>query len=57
VFTEEKGFWLPHYDYTQKPRREDFEECRDSFKYRETLDPLMVQAFKAACATIQPQRG
>jgi uncharacterized LabA/DUF88 family protein len=36
---------LEHYDYTHQIRRNDFEECRDSFDYRSELDPAIVELF------------
>jgi uncharacterized LabA/DUF88 family protein len=36
---------LEHYDYTHQIRRNEFEECRDTFDYRGELDPTMVALF------------
>jgi uncharacterized LabA/DUF88 family protein len=57
LFTNKKMVVLNHYDYTQQLRRDDFDECKDSFNYRETLDPMMVAAFTAACTSMQPVRS
>jgi uncharacterized LabA/DUF88 family protein len=36
---------LKHYDFTNQVRRIDFEECRDEFDYRRSLDPTTIALF------------
>lgn len=45
---------LPHYDFTHQLDRNDFQEARDSFDYKQTLDATMEQAFIMACQSCKP---
>jgi len=56
IFTSRK-VKLQHYDFTQRLNGDDFDECKDSFNYRDALDPMMVEMFKATCAPLQPERA
>ena len=46
---------LRHYDYTHQLRRNDFEEARDSFDYRNPLDRRLQEAFLATCTPLRPR--